>query len=89
MSTVIILHAEPGQPAKPLGTAESAEAAKTWCQQEILVDCPFGHELKWRKYLSRGTGPGTAHEIARHDGDEFQVWTVGELQPDAEGEQES
>jgi hypothetical protein len=35
--------------------------------------------MTWKRYLSRGTGPGTGHRIASANGWSFEIWTVGEL----------
>jgi hypothetical protein len=94
MSTVIICWADEHRPASPVGTvpqeivdADTERAvnwAKEWCQtavnreeQDVL---PL---LEWKHYLSRGSGPGTAHYVAKPDIPEkdetFEIWIVGEV----------
>jgi hypothetical protein len=69
--------------AKPVGTAESVDAAKEWCQKQADHFAPEGLPLHWRRYLSRGTGPSTAHQTAtltdRMGTMTFEIWTIGPL----------
>lgn len=66
----------------PIGTVASVEAGKEWCQsaanryvEDVL---PLA---EWKHYLSRGTGPGTAHYITTfRDAGTFEVWVIGNLE---------
>jgi hypothetical protein len=87
MSTYIVAWAEDvAATPTPYGTAGSLEAAQEWCQyqaNQLAGDVlPL---LAWKHYLSRGTGPGTAHYTA---GDArvgaFAVWVVGSVDLPAE-----
>jgi hypothetical protein len=87
MSTVIVMWAEKLDPAfvesrlKPIGTAESVDAAKEWCQwqanqlaQDVL------DPLEWKHYLSRGTPFATSHYTTMSTKfGVFEIWTVGTI----------
>jgi hypothetical protein len=83
MTTYIVCWAEDGKAPRPLGTTPSEAAGKELVQWQAnqLADevLPL---LEWKHYLSRGTGPGTAHWVAcppaLHPA-VFEIWAVGEL----------
>jgi len=82
MSTVIVMWCPDDRGAKPVGTVDNVDAGKEWCQaqanrlaQDVL---PL---LEWQHYLSRGTGPSTAHYVSSWDDryGAFEIWIVGSL----------
>jgi hypothetical protein len=81
MSTVVISWGDEDRPAKPIGTAESVEAAQKWCQiQANSMTKGVLRLLIWQKYLSRGTGPQTSHCTAKCTDGTFEIWTIGAVE---------
>lgn len=90
-STYVVAWAEQGVP-RPVGTVESVEAGKQWCHEQasqLLSHVPgyVAPPLIWRHYLSRGSGPGTAHYVAdeipelggAYNAGTFEIWAIGSL----------
>lgn len=72
---------EAAYPPKPVGTVGSVVAGMEWCQEQ--ADQLAGKvlpRLPWQHYLSRGSGPGTAHYTVRtENAGTFEVWVLGDL----------
>ena len=82
MSTVIVMWCENDLGAKPVGIVDNVDAGKKWCQTQAnhLAQAVLP-PLKWTHYLSRGTGPSTAHYVTDWDDSygAFEIWIVRSL----------
>lgn len=69
-----------GDRKHPIATASSMEDGKRFCQEHLngmYADGEGAPELKWRRYLSRGSEFMTGHETARNPFDDvYEVWSV-------------
>lgn len=88
MHSVIVCWGETGCPYTPVGTVTrlglthepAILAAQDWCQAQanlLAEDVLPLHE--WQHYLSRGTGPHTAHYTTTSPDGTFAIFIIGEL----------
>jgi len=81
-TVVVLWNEDPEGTPSPIGTCDTVVAAERWCQIEAnsLAGAVQIPKLMWKRYLSRGSGPSTAHRrVSAPEYGIFEIWQIGPL----------